>query len=274
MTNAELDMRIKEWIINRERVGKPCFSREEVVAAFPSLTVRSINTSLSYFAKKRLVERLHRGFYCVVPAQYALSSNVHPYYYIDDLMAWLNRPYYLSLHSAASLWGAAHQKVMTTQVMTQLPQLNLSSSRNTTIDWFYRKDISSEFLVSKNGENGKLLYSNAELTAIDLIRHAERAGGFSFVSTVLAELKEATDFSNASTGVFRTARTADIQRLGYVYDEILCDHSQSAVIYEQLRAMAGELDSVLLSPTSREEVRKKNGKWKVMVNTEIEVDDI
>lgn len=267
-------MKIKEWIINRERIGKPCFSREEVITAFPSLTVRSINTSLSYFAKKRLVERLQRRFYCVVPAQYALSNNIHPYYYIDDLMAWLNKPYYVSLLSAASLWGAAHQKVMITQIMTQLPQLNLSSERSAAIDWFYRKSIPSEFLVSKNGENGKVLYSNAELTAVDLIRHVHRAGGYSFVATVLAELRDETDFSNAATGVFRTASVADIQRLGYVYEEVLGDHSQAAVIYEQLRAMSVELDFVLLSLTSRENVQAKNGKWKVLVNTDIEVDDL
>lgn len=267
-------MTIKEWIINRERIGKSCFSREDVISAFPSMTIRAINTSLSYFAKKRLVERIQRGFYCVVPAHYALSNSIHPYYYIDDLMAWLNKPYYVALLSAASMWGASHQKVMITQVMTQLPQLNLATDRNVTIDWFYRKTISSEFLIAKNGENGKVLYSNAELTAVDLIRHAHRAGGFSFVATVLAELREATDFSNAAKGVFRTARIADIQRLGYIYDVVLGDEAQAAVIYEQLRAMAGELDSVLLSPTSHAEVQTKNGKWKILVNTYIELDDL
>ena len=274
MTSAEWAMKIKEWIINRERIGKSCFSREDVISAFPSMTIRAINTSLSYFAKKRLVERIQRGFYCVVPAHYALSNSIHPYYYIDDLMAWLNKPYYVALLSAASMWGASHQKVMITQVMTQLPQLNLATDRNVTIDWFYRKTISSEFLIAKNGENGKVLYSNAELTAVDLIRHVHRAGGFSFVATVLAELREETNFSDAAKGVFRTARVADIQRLGYVYEEVLGDHPQAAVIYEQLRVMAGELDSVLLSPASHTAVQSKNEKWKILVNTYIELDDL
>ena len=267
-------MKIKEWIINRERIGKSCFSREDVMAAFPSLTARSINTSLAHFAKVRLIERLHRGLYCVVPSQYALSECIHPYYYIDDLMAWLNRPYYLSLLSAASLWGASHQKVMTTQVMTQLPQLNVSSNRSSPVDWFYRKTIPSEFVLAKNGENGKLLYSNAELTAVDLIRYVDRAGGFSFVSTVLAELKEETDFSNAASGVFRTACIADIQRLGYVYDEVLGDHEQAAAIYDQLRKVTKELDPIMLSPSSRENVHARNRRWKILVNASIEIDDV
>ena len=267
-------MRIKEWVINRERIGKSCFSREDVIAAFPSLSARSINTSLAHFAKVGLIERLHRGFYCVVPPQYALSDGIHPYYYIDDLMSWLGRPYYVSLLSAASLWGASHQKVMTTQVITQLPQLNLSVNRRATIDWLYRKTIPSEFVLARNGENGKLMYSNAELTAVDLIRYVDRAGGFSFVATVLAELKEETDFSNAANGVFRTACIADIQRLGYVYDEVLCDHVQAAAIYDQLRMMTKELDSVTLSPSSREEVLSRSARWKVLVNTDIEIDDL
>ena len=274
MTNAEHAMKIKEWIINRERIGKSCFSREDVIVAFPSLMPRSINTSLAHFAKVRLIERLHRGFYCVVPPQYALSECIHPYYYIDDLMSWLNRPYYLSLLSATSLWGASHQKVMATQVMTQLPQLNVSSNRNSAIDWFYRKTVPSEFVLAKNGENGKLFYSNAELTAVDLVRYVDRAGGFSFVATVLAELKEETDFSNAANGVFRTACTADIQRLGYVYEEVLGDHAQAAAIYDQLRTMTKQLDPIMLSPSSREEVKSKNGRWKVLVNSSIEIDDV
>ena len=244
------------------------------MAAFPSLTARSINTSLAHFAKVRLIERLHRGFYCVVPSQYALLDSIHPYYYIDDLMSWLNRPYYLSLLSAASLWGAEHQKVMVTQVMTQLPQLNVSSNRRVPIDWFYRKAIPSEFVLSRNGENGKVLYSNAELTAVDLIRHADRSGGLSFVATVLAELKEETDFSNAANGVFRTARFADIQRLGYVYEDILGDNAQASTIYDQLRLMTRELDSIMLSPSSSERVQSRNERWNVMVNTSAEVDDL
>jgi len=189
-------------------------------------------------------------------------------------MAWLNKPYYLSLLSAASLWGAAHQKVMATQVMTQLPQLNVSSNRNSPIDWFYRKTIPSEFVLAKNGENGKLLYSNAELTAVDLIRYVDRAGGFSFVATVLAELKEETDFSNASNGVFRTACLADIQRLGYVYDKVLGAHDQATAIYDQLMVLTKELDPVMLSPSSREDVKSRDGRWKVLVNTSIEIDDV
>ena len=46
------------------------------------------------------------------------------------------------------------------------------------------------------------------------------------------------------------------------------------MIYEQLRTMAGELDSVLLSPTSHAEDQSKNEKWKIFVNTYIELDDL
>ena len=99
-------MKIKSWIIDRERTGRPCFSRDEVARAFPSLSASSIDSSLSRFRANGLVQAVHRGFYCVIPAHYAYVGKVPPAYYIDELMKWLGRPYYIALLSAAEMFGA------------------------------------------------------------------------------------------------------------------------------------------------------------------------
>ena len=58
-------------------------------------------------------------------------------------------------------------------------------------------------LLEKNAEMGVIKYSNAELTALDLVQYADRVGSFSSVATVLAELREATNFADARNASFK-----------------------------------------------------------------------
>ena len=267
-------MKIKNWIIDRERTGRPCFSRDEVAEAFPSLSASSIDSSLSRFRANGLIQSVHRGFYCVIPAHYAYESKVPPAYYMDALMKWLGRPYYIALLSAAEMFGAAHQKPMVTQIMTELPCFSYSKKKNNSVDWQFRSRVPSQFVLHRNGENGQIAYSSAELTAVDLVRYFDRAGGLSSVATVLAELCELTDFNRAGPGVFRTADIADIQRLGYVYDAILGDGAHAETIHNELLSLRRDLRPVALDPRLPSEGVEINRRWKVRVNHEIEVDEV
>ena len=267
-------MKIKNWIIDRERTGRPCFSRDEVAGAFPSLSASSIDSSLSRFRSNSLIQAVHRGFYCVIPAHYAYVGKVPPAYYMDELMKWLGKPYYITLLSAAEMFGAAHQKPMVTQIMTELPCFSYSKKKNDSVDWQFRSHVPSQFVLRRNGENGQVAYSNAELTAVDLVRYSHSAGGLSSVATVLAELRETTDFNGAGQGVFKTADLADVQRLGYIYDAILGDGAQSETIHDELITMCRDLKPVVLDLGLPSDGAKINRRWKVRVNHKIEVDEV
>lgn len=267
-------MKVKNWIIDRERTGHPCFSRDDVAEAFPSLSAASIDSSLSRFRSNGLIQAVHRGFYCVIPAHYAYVGKVPPAYYIDELMKWLGRPYYIALLSAAEMFGAAHQKPMVTQVMTELPCFSYSKKKNDSVDWQFRSRVPSQFVLRRNGENGQVAYSNAELTAVDLVRYSHRAGGLSSVATVLAELRETTDFNGAGQGVFKTADLADVQRLGYIYDAILGDGAQSERIHDELLSLCRDLKPVVLNPGLPSDGAEINRRWKVRINHKIEMDEV
>ena len=268
-------MTLKNWIVHRERIGQPCFSHAEAAAAFPALSPNALDAALSRFRATGLLQPVHRGFYCVVPAHYALAGVVPPFYYVDSLMRWMGRPYYVALLSAAELWGAAHQKVPVTQVMTELPPASTSSRKNPSIEWLYRRRVPEAFLARKNGENGPVVYSGAELTALDLVRYAGRAGGLSFVATVLAELAEATDFAGAGDGVFRTAAVADVQRLGYLFGEVLGDGGRAGVIRDELRRTGAALRTVPLRPgPGGAPASGVDRTWRVAINEQIEVDEL
>lgn len=261
---------LKSWISLRERTGRPCFSSRDVAEAYPSRSPNAINAALAHFCATRLVQRVHRGFFCVIPARYSLRGRIPVEYYIGPLMEHLGKTYYVAALSAAAHWGAAHQKVLSTQIMTELPHSSTSVLQNPDICWLYRKRVSEAFLVRENGENGPVLYSNPELTALDLVTRARRAGGLPFVVSVLASLKDSTDFSGAGDGVFRTAPIPDIQRLGYIFDAVLEDAAQAAVIHAELHRMGVPLRHAPLVSGADSPVSATNARWKIRINADLD----
>ena len=271
--NANQKTNLKSWISLREKTGCPCFSSREAAEAYPSRSSNAIDAALSHFCSTGLIQRVHRGFFCVVPARYALRGRIPVEYYIGPLMEHLGKPYYVAALSAAAHWGAAHQKVVSTQIMTALPHSSTSLHRNPDICWLYRKRVPESFLVRENGENGPVSYSNPELTALDLVARARHAGGLSFVVSVLASLKESTDFTGAATGVFRTAHIPDIQRLGYIFEVVLQDSAQASVIGAELRRMGGVLRHVPLLPGVDSPVSATENRWKIRLNADLDWED-
>ncbi len=62
-----------------------------------------------------------RGFNVIVPPEYRGPGCPPAGWFIDDLMRYVGRPYYVALLSAAAFHGAAHQQPMLFQVVTDRP---------------------------------------------------------------------------------------------------------------------------------------------------------
>ena len=116
--------------------------------------------------------------------------------------------------------------------------------------------------------------SNAELTAVELVQYEQRIGGLSVASTVLSELLESCDFRQASENSFGVCKASAIQRLGYIVEKVLKNESQGEVIYHEWVRACKAPHFVLLSLRSSSGVTHRDERWKICVNTEIEVDDV
>jgi hypothetical protein len=64
---------------------------------------------------------IRKDFYVVLPPEYSKDCSLPIFLYIDDLMKYLGRNYYLGLYTAASLYGAAHQQSIEYQLIVQSP---------------------------------------------------------------------------------------------------------------------------------------------------------
>ena len=268
------DITLSEWVRNLEVHGRNTFSFENVREAFPKASIQTLSNSLYRLTVKKRIASVYKGFYVIIPPQYAAKGIVAPTYYIDQLMEYIGKPYYVSLLNAAALYGAAHQQSQYFAVMTVYPSHRVSKAKNNILDWIYRKEIPENFLQTKNSETGTVRFSNPELTAIDLLQYEKHIGGLSRAATVLAELTEETDFSKVSNELLDYTSVSAVQRLGFILDNILEENEQADVLYKQLCNYEKRLNYVPLSTRSANENAEKNTRWKIYINTEIEIDDL
>lgn len=267
-------MTIREWIREREICGFPTFSVDDVRLAFPNYSEQTIKNDLFRLSSQGILYPVYRGFYVIMPPHYAAKRMIPPIYYIDQLMTYLNKPYYISLLSAAEILGAAHQRPQKFSVMTVFPKSTVSPAKNKSLVWEYRKEIPSDFLLSRNSETGTILFSNSELTAIDIVQYEQYIGGLSRAATILEELTENLDFHGVSDRLFNYTSIATIQRLGYMLEDVLGHTEIAEVLYAELRSFAKRFRYVPLNTRKTVENAEKNSRWKVYINAIIETDEI
>ncbi len=268
-------MSIAEWIDKREMGGFPAFSFQEVCSSFPSLSGAVVANELCRLGKQRRIQPVHKGFYIALPLRYRDRGVVPPYNYVDQLMRHLGKPYYISLLSAGVLHGAAHQRPQRLSVTTVAPRVSHSKSYNAHLTWCYRSEIPQELLCRTNSETGSIAYSNAELTAVDLVQYSQLIGGLSVAATVIEELLEKTDFRRWGERLAGCTTLPTLQRLGYILDVVLHAEEQALAVEELLSdGGKGELRYRPLATDTALDGAPRNTRWKILENKTISPDDL
>lgn len=266
-------MTIRDWIHQQEIQGIASFTTEDVAKAFPCLCYQLVRNNLYRSSKAGIITQPYRGFYVIVPPHYAATGIVPPVYYIDHLMTYLRKPYYIGLLSAAEMLGAAHQRPQRFSVMTTFPQLHVH--KQTILDWNYRASIKPELLQTRNSETGTVCFSNPELTALDLVQYEQHIGGLSRAATIIEELSEQTNWKGSvQKGLLAQTTLAAVQRLGYILEHVLQNQEQADALYAELRQAAPKLNRFPLSSRKSADGAEINKRWSILVNTEIEIDEL
>ena len=265
---------VSKWIRSIDIRGRFAFSFAEARQVFPRKSVGCLRVELSRAVARGAVISVYRGFYVIVPSQYALKRLVPPVYYVDELMRYLGKQYYVCLLSAAAMFGAGHQRPQVFSVMTVPPKSSVSQEKNSQILWCCRREIPSKFLIRKNTESGTILYSSPELTMLDLIQYEQYIGGYSRAATVLAELAESVQFDHIEE-LFPFFTIPTLQRLGYILLNVLEKKELASILREKMKKSNPVLNYV---PLGKRNVVTKNSKrdrlWKVIVNVRIKAEEI
>ena len=123
------EIKISAWIENRLAKGYYSFTLETLKEDRLNKTDVSLKRGLARLVKQQKIISIHKGFYIIIPPSYKNMGILPPIMFIDDLMDFLGRPYYVSLLSAAAIFGAAHQQPQAHYICTTLPSVRTTKKK-------------------------------------------------------------------------------------------------------------------------------------------------
>ena len=264
---------IKGWIEEMQSSGKSCFTFSEALERFSSVRSDSLKRGLTRLVSKRRICSVWKGFYVIVPIEYQSKGIIPAVYYIDQLMKFLGRDYYISLLNAAEFYGAAHQRPMEFSVMTTPPSLRSTLKKDIKINFNNKSVILAQYTEQRKTPTSYVRISSSELTATDLIQFEKVIGGLNRASTVLCELAENCRFKKLKADFFEYVPTPVILRLGYLLENVLEFQSQANDLYLCVKKQGISFRKTPLKSGKSVANCETNKKWKIIINEQIEIDE-
>jgi hypothetical protein len=222
-----------------------------VTVSLPELVTE---TGLSAIAAKRQVSRLRgkvvrvsprQPFFLIVAPEHRVIGAPPPGWWLEDYFAWLGRPYYLALQSAASEFGASPQALQVTQVMTDRPIRPIAVGR-IRVRFFVKRGIGRTPTLQPVGAPAPLRVSTPEATAYDLVRYATRIGGIERAAETIRPLLPRLRVRDLTRVLDAEGEPAVAQRLGFVIES-----SGGTSLADAVRDwLPDRLSPVMLSPAS------------------------
>lgn len=257
---------LSDYIYDLRKRGRYLFLKDEAAQAL-SVSSNAILKSISRLLKKKKIAYLKKGLYQIVPEEYAHTASLPPEWFMADLMAHLQVPYYIGLLTAASFHGAAHQAPQVYQVICQHLMPNITTGA-INIRFYYCKDLSVIPVQDLKTPAGYVKISTPEGTAFDLIRYLHQSGHLNHVATILTELADVMEPQKLAK-VSDSLSVRYAQRLGYILDylghDALTDPMHRLISQKRTRYIP-------LRPDISLQNAEKNGKWHILINERIEPD--
>ena len=265
--------RLEYWIEEQQSKGKLAFDITGLKTSFPNDSETALKRMLDRLSKKEKIVSVFKGYYIIVP-QYSAKGILPPALFIDGLMKFLERNYYVGLLNAAALHGAAHQQPQEYFVITEYPVLRPTNKKGIKINYISNKQLPTDILIEKKKtETGYINVSIPILTAIDLINYEKRIGGLNRATTVINELLENVKQKDITQELVANFNTTTLQRFGYILEEILNRQNLSDKLYSLCKKMDIKFYSIPLKASGEKIKEPTNDKWKIIINTEIEIDE-
>ncbi len=265
--------RLKHWIEECQSKGKLSFSLPELKRSFENDSETSLRRMLDRLSEKEKVVSVFKGYYVIVPPQYSSKGILPPVMFIDGLMKSLERKYYVALLNAAALHGAAHQQPQEYFVITEYPVLRPTNKKGIKINYISTRQLPPETLtVKKKTETGYITVSNPLLTAIDLISYEKRIGGLNRAATVINKLTETIKPKDINEETIKYATASTLQRLGFILEKVLDKKTLSEKIFSVTQKAGIKFYLISLKASGEKTKGQINEKWKLMINTEIEIE--
>lgn len=216
--------------------------------------------------KKRLISP-RKEFFVIVPLEYHSVGSPPVPWFINDLMQFINQPYYVACLSAAALYGASHQYPQVFQVVTNKSLLPMKVG-SAQIQFLKKLNLNHIAVTKMKTDTGFITVSTEEATIFDLIRYKSVSGNFSNIANILYELGDQINPERLITAS-KEAKVPEIQRIGYLL-EVAQQPQLADIIFEILKNR--KTRAIPLNPSLLVEGSVYNQKWKLYINDQVEAD--
>jgi len=246
--------------------GRYAFTFEEIVETIGK-PAKNIRKDIDRLREKGMIRNIRKGFFIIIPDEYSKMGVIPIEFYVDDLMKYLSRQYYVGLFSAAMFHGAAHQQPQEFFIITESPKTRNIKNRNISINFSEKKQFPQAGVESRKTDTGYFKISDKALTFLDLIYFESLIGGFSRITTILEELSEDIKPAAMKIAAGNGFPASVFQRAGWFAENIL-QNNKLATVFEQKLASTNFQAACLKA--SGQKTGVKDAKWKLFINTKIE----
>jgi len=263
--NAHGAQTLTNWVDDLQSRGRYTFTRA-AAEALPRSKV-ALTQALGRLVKRGRLIAPRRGFYVVVPLEYASLGLPPVSWFIEDLLRYDDASGYVGLLTAAALHGAAHPAPQVFQVVVDRV-LRPIDIRRQQIRFTLKVDAKETSIQPWKTQTGAMSVSTPESTALDLVRFPHLCGELGNVATVLVELAQAIDPDRMALAADREP-LAHVQRLGWLLEHVGHPTVADALVPVLARRSAWWTPLVAGEP---EVGCPYDPRWRVIVNAEIEAD--
>ena len=99
--------RLEYWIEECQSKGKLAFNLAELRQSFQTDTQTALKRVLDRLSEKQKVVSIFKGYYIIIPPQYSSKGILPAAMFIDGLMKFLERKYYVAFECCCITWGIA-----------------------------------------------------------------------------------------------------------------------------------------------------------------------
>lgn len=256
------------WIEDLQRKGKLVFTLDQLENHFADKSKKTLELSLYRLGQKGLIKSVYKGFYTIIPPQYRNFGGLPPDLFIDDLMKFLEREYYVSHLSAAALLGSAHQQPQLFYVVHAGLSLRPVKRSIQKINFVKKENWSQKGISRRKTQTGYFQMSNALQTCIDIVNDQAKVGGISRISQIIEDLAEQVEID---TEVLAYFPEATIQRFGYILDFL--GHPELAdELYHNVFSETKPAHRYALNAGQPSQGYSATNRWKIIENSLIELD--
>ena len=266
---------MRTWSISRyidglQSDGRFTFTVDELRKEASDHSESALKAALFRIVKKGFVAPVRKGFYTIVPPEYRVRGTIPPVLYIDDLMHYLGRDYYVSLLSAAALHGAGHQQPQEFFVVSGIPALRNISSRGAKIRFLSKRRLVAVGIDEKKTDTGIVKISSPELTAIDVVLFEKSIGGLNRAMEVIIELIELIKPEKLCMLAAKICPMSVAQRLGFLIEKVVKNNKLADQLFSIFQKQ--QLYPVSLCTGKKPSGKSRKNRWKVNENIKVKID--